>query len=178
MGMNRIRAEEPRERRDSAQKDRYLTFTLAGEQCAFAVPRVREIRGWEGVTAVADVPDYVLGVMDIRGSDVYVIDLRRRLALDATRPGPRTLVVVLGLLSDGINRPIGFAVDGVCQVQALAGANVQAARVQSAISPHFVRGLATAAGRQVVLLDTDRLIDYRLIDRKAVVPVPGSRRMH
>ena len=159
--------------------DRYLMFALAGDCFALEVPRVQQIRSWADVTVVPDTPDYVLGVADLQGDDLYVVDLGKRLALESTSPNPRTMVIVLGFICNGVNRPVGFAVDTVSDVCKFAvEAPERSTDFDNPVSREFVRGVATIEGKRVVLLEPDRLIDPSLVNRNMEARMPASRHVH
>ena len=170
----------PKAQRDgTADTGRYLIFALAGDQFAVEVPRLLQIRSWGTVTAKPDTPDYVLGVTDRQGAELYIVDLRRRLALPDIPPSPRTLVVVLRFACNGVTLPIGFAVDGVSGVHKLA--NEVASPSQELLSPvsrEFVRGTAMVNDEQVILLETDRLVEQSVLAREATTRLQDSRRIH
>ena len=158
---------------------RYLIFTLAGDQFALEILRVRQIRSWADVKETPDAPDYVLGVTDLQGDDLYVVDLRKRLALESISPNRRTMVIVLGFLSNGVNRPIGFTVDAVSDVYEFAVETTQRSTdFDSPVSRDFVRGITTVEGKRVTLLETDRLVDPSLVNRNIEARMPTSRHVH
>ena len=163
----------------AAVDGQYLVFTLAGEQFAVEVPRLLQIRSWGDVVPVPGAPDYVLGRTDLQGSKLIVVDLRARLALGRNLPTPRTLVIVLSFTCNGVFLPVGFTVDASSGAQELAHGpgNLEPDR-HLAVSRDFVRGTATADGREVVVLDTDSLVDPSVLAGEATRRIPGSGRVH
>ena len=143
----------------SAEAGQYLTFSLGGELYGIDILRVREIRGWERVRALPDVAPHVLGVLDLRGTVVPIIDLRLRFRLPAPACTPTTVVIVLAAQDDaGEPRVVGAVVDGVSDVLDVDGAVLRdASGLGARISARYLRGVADAQGRMVVLLDVDRL---------------------
>ncbi len=140
--------------------DQYLTFLLEGEEYGVDILRVQEIRGWERTTPIPNTPDYVQGVINLRGTIVPIIDLRRRFGLPPREPGPTTVVVVLRVESEGRERTMGIVVDAVSDVYNLPEEEVAPPPdLGSAISVDFVRGLATVEGKMVIVLDIDRLLN-------------------
>ena len=159
--------------------DRYLTFSLAEELFAVEVSRVLQIRSWGNVVSSPDTPDYVLGVTDVQGANSYVVDLRKRLALRSVPPDSRTFVVVLRFSCNGVTMPVGFAVDCVSGVHEFAGSGTKPAPDwHSPVDRNFVRGLAMLDSRQILILETDRLIDRPVLANWATARVPGNRRAH
>ena len=81
---------------DQAQ---YLTFVLAGEEYGVDILRVQEIKGWDSATPIPNTPDYIRGVINLRGTIVPIVDLRRRFELPPADYGPTTVVIVLKVQS-------------------------------------------------------------------------------
>jgi len=142
--------------------DQFLTFMLAGEEYGVDILRVQEIKGWDSVTPIPNTPDYIRGVINLRGTIVPIIDLRRRFALDAIEYGPMTVVIVLKVFdSSGDNsRVMGVVVDAVSDVY-----NVQEDALKPApdfggdVDVAFVQGLASVNESMVIMLDIDRLLN-------------------
>jgi len=135
-----------------------LTFKLAGEEYGVGILAVQEIRGWSAVTAIPHSPDWVLGVMDLRGVAVPVIDLRRRFDLEAAQFGPSTVVIVLRVAGESGPRTLGLVVDAVSEVYHIdASAFRPLPELGSTASSEIVHGLAQADGKTLILLDAARL---------------------
>ncbi len=135
-----------------------LTFQLAGEEYGLGILMVQEIRGWSAVTAIPHAPAWVLGVIDLRGVVVPVIDLRRRFQLEPAQFGPATVVIVICVPSEGEDRTVGLVVDAVSEVYDLDAANIRALpEMGSAAASAVVRGLAQADGKTLILLDAQQL---------------------
>ena len=150
------------ESEDSAEE--YLTFLLAGEEYGLEILRVQEIKGWDDATTIPNTPEYILGVINLRGTVVPIIDLRKRFNLESIPFGPTTVVIVVKVKEDGDERTIGIVVDAVSEVYKLAGSSVQPPPdFGNAISTDFVRGLATVSEKMLILIDVDRLIHFREI---------------
>lgn len=137
-----------------------LTFVCAGEEYGIDILRVQEIKGWSEVTRVPRTPVYMLGVMNLRGVIVPVIDLRQRFGLQP-RPydGATVVVVVRVQLPTGCSKTVGIVVDGVSEVCDFAlDAIMPPPRAGTRIDQACVSGLATAGERMVSLIDIDALI--------------------
>ena len=140
--------------------NQYLTFILGGEEYAVDILKVREIRGWESVTRIPNTPDYVLGVINLRGTVVPIIDLRRRFALDKAEFGPTTVVIVIRVEHNGKARTVGMVVDAVSEVYNIDKELINAAPdFGGAISIDFIKGLATIDGKMLILLEIDELVN-------------------
>lgn len=143
----------------------YLTFVLAGEEYGVEILKVQEIKGWDTATPIPNTPEYVLGVLNLRGAVVPIIDLRKRFNLESIRYGPTTVVIVVKMRNDDQERTAGLVVDAVADVYRLESGDIQRAPdMGGAIHTEFVRGLATVEQKMVILLEIDRLIDFQTIE--------------
>lgn len=144
----------------SGSAGQYLTFELAGEQYGMDILRVQEIRGWTAVTPIPNTPEYVRGVLNLRGTVVPIIDLRRRLGMPRIDYGPTTVIVVANVIAAGRERLAGLVVDAVSDVCDVA---VEDARPTPdfglSVDVRYMQGMAALGERMVVLLDIDKLFD-------------------
>ena len=139
----------------------YLTFMLAGEEYGVEILRVQEIKGWNGVTPVPNMPDFILGVINLRGTVVPIVDLRKHFAME-TVPFNKTTVVIVVRVNDEVDgkRIMGMVVDAVSEVH-----NISATELKPApdfggnISTESIRGLATMNERMIIILDVDHLMN-------------------
>jgi purine-binding chemotaxis protein CheW len=122
--------------------------------------KVQEIRGWDGATAIPNTPDYVLGVSNLRGMVVPIIDLRKRFQLPNAEFNSSTVEVIVKVDSDAGERTVGLVVDAVSEVYNLAEEAIgDTPDLGGAISTNFVKGLATMDDKMIILLDIDLLIN-------------------
>jgi purine-binding chemotaxis protein CheW len=136
-----------------------LTFVLGKETYGVDILRVQEIRGWSAVTKIPHAPPHVLGVLNLRGSIVPIVDLRMRFSLDRAEYTTITVIIVVSVISSAGRRDFGVVVDGVSDVVDVNPEQVKAAPELGAKSAtDYIRGLVPVAERMVVLLDIDRLI--------------------
>ncbi|MEZ5543375.1 MAG: chemotaxis protein CheW [Pseudomonadota bacterium] len=145
--------------------DQYLTFHLAGEEYGVDILRVQEIKGWSGVTPIPNMPDSILGVINLRGTIVPVVDLRRWFGLEPLAFEETTVVIVLHV-SDGNDgeRTIGVVVDAVSEVHNIGGDDLKPApELGGVCSGNSVRGLATRDNRMIIILDVDHLMSDGLL---------------
>lgn len=141
---------------DAAQ---YLSFTMDKEEYGVDILRVQEIRSWEPVSRVPNVPYYEKGVVNLRGSIVPVIDLRERFDLRFTDYTPLTVVVVLQTRDGNRTRTMGVVVDSVSDVITIDKSKIQnAPDFGSKVSNEFISGLVSVNDRMVILLDVDKLL--------------------
>ena len=137
----------------------YLSFVCAGEEYGVEILCVQEIKGWEGVTRVPYTPAYLLGVMNLRGVIVPVIDLRLRFGLPPRAMDGSTVVIVVRVRAGAAEKTAGVVVDAVSDVYSVAPANIrQAPDLGGSPDGACVRGLTTVDEKMVMLLDIDRLV--------------------
>ena len=138
----------------------YLTFFLAHVEYGVDILRVQEIKGWDTVTALPNTPEYVQGVLNLRGAIVPIIDLRQRFRMERLDPGPTTAVVVLKVVHDHGSRIMGVVVDAVSDVHNVTDAELRPApECGSTASSECVQGLATVNGQMLIILDVDQLLN-------------------
>ncbi len=141
----------------------YLTFMLAGEEYAVDIHKVQEIRCWEQPTMLPNAADFVLGVINLRGTVVPIICLRRRFGLPHREFGPTTVVVVVKVSSADRERVVGVVVDAVSEVYNINDDQIRPAPdLGGVISTDFVRGLVSLGENMIILLDIDKLINAGL----------------
>ncbi|MDH5256584.1 MAG: chemotaxis protein CheW [Gammaproteobacteria bacterium] len=141
--------------------DEYLTFSLANEEYGVDILRVQELRGWEPVTRVPNSPDYVKGVLNLRGSIVPVIDLRVRFDLPFEEYSSLTVVIVLSVKDkkDGHERIISVVVDEISDVVKAKLSDIQTTpKFGTALDVEYISGLADAGGKMLMLLNVDTML--------------------
>ena len=133
----------------------FLTFTLGHEEYAIDILRVQEIRGYDQVTAIANSPAFIKGVINLRGAIVPIIDLRIKFNLPVVTYDQFTVVIILNVMK----RIIGVVVDSVSDVIALAhGAIKPPPEFGSTFNTEYLMGLATVEERMLILVDIERLM--------------------
>jgi len=151
---------------DSKHTGQYLTFILAGEEYGIEILKVREIRGWEAPTMLPNTSDYVLGVINLRGTVVPIVDLRRRFGMEHKEFDKTTVVVVVKVRTEDKDRIIGLVVDAVSDVYDVDEDTVRPAPdLGVAIDTEYVRGLATLQDKMIIILDIDHLISSGVLKR-------------
>jgi purine-binding chemotaxis protein CheW len=142
-----------------ATSEQYLTFMLAGEEYGVDILRVQEIKGWDKVTRIPHTAGYVLGVINLRGAIVPILDLRRRFGLETIDFGATTVVIVVRVGDERVARTVGMVVDAVSEVYNVATADTKPPPdVCGSVETIFVKALATVEDKMLILLDIDRLI--------------------
>lgn len=141
------------------QIDELLTFIVEGQQYGVDILRVQEIRGWESVTRIPNTPNYVRGVLNLRGAIVPIIDLRTRLGLDTVEYDETTVIVVLQVMLESGTRTTGVVVDAVSDVCAVSQDSIQEApEFGTQVDTRFLRGMATHDDSLVIILEVDHLL--------------------
>jgi purine-binding chemotaxis protein CheW len=139
----------------SSEDQQYLTFNLADEYYGVDILKVQEIKGYTTVTRIPNTPDYLKGVLNLRGTIVPIVDLRMKFGMGTTDPTPFTVMVVVNVR----NRIMGFMVDAVSDVLDLNAKNIQPPpELGSAVDITFVAGIGNSNDRLVTLLDIDRVL--------------------
>jgi purine-binding chemotaxis protein CheW len=145
-----------------AQKSagKHLTFNLQRESYGIDVLKVREIIRLTSITAVPQMPDYVKGVINLRGKIIPVIDLRLRFGFDSVKDTDLTcIIVVQAKLSDGKNTQMGLIVDGVEEVVNLTDSDIEETPdFGGKISTDYIIGMAKVKGTVKTLLNIDRVL--------------------
>lgn len=133
----------------------YLAFKLGGEEYGIDILRVQEIRSFEPPTRMANAPHGVLGVLDLRGVIVPVVDLRLHLRFADARYDSNTVVIVLSITG----RVVGVVVDGVSDVISLGPKQMRPAPgFHARLSAEHVMGIGTIDRRMLILVDVDPLL--------------------
>ncbi|MCY1481397.1 Chemotaxis protein CheW [compost metagenome] len=136
----------------------YLTFTLGDEEYAIDILRVQEIRGYERVTAIANAPPFIKGVINLRGAIVPIVDLRVKFNLADVTYDQFTVVIILNVG----RRIIGAVVDSVSDVIALAADEIRPRpEFGASFDTEYLLGLATAGERMLILVDIEKLMSSR-----------------
>jgi len=136
--------------------NQYLSFTLGAEQYGVDILKVQEIRDYGAVTRVPDAPDYIKGVINLRGTIIPVMDLRLKLNMCDAHYDDFTVMIVLNLAT----RVIGVVVDGVSDVIEIKADDIlPPPEFGVAVDTRAISGISTIDGRMVMLLDIDALIE-------------------
>jgi len=143
----------------TADRAQYLTFSLSGGEYAIAVLSVREIIEHEAVTRVPSTPDFVRGVINLRGSVVPVVDLARKFGLPESPVTKRTCIVIVEAASEGERIVMGVLADAVNQVVEFGNGEIEAPPSFGApVRVDFLKGLGKLGDAFVLILDTDRVL--------------------
>lgn len=151
--------EEQKDWSASSIEGKYLTFVLAGEDYGIGILKVREIIGMLPVKTVPQTPDYVKGVVNLRGKVIPVIDLRLKFGLPEKDYGDRTSVIVVDVADSSTTVQIGIIVDAVSEVVNIRGAEIEKAPTFGVrMNTDYILGMAKLNGGVKILLDIDRVL--------------------
>ena len=135
---------------DEAGAREYLTFRLDREEYGIDILKVQEIRGYEAPTRVANAPNFIKGVVNLRGTIVPIVDMRLKFNCERAEYDSFTVVIILNLR----NRIVGIVVDSVSDVMELPPESLKSAPdVDSSIDSSCVVGLGSLGDRMLILLD-------------------------
>ena len=136
----------------------FLTFKLGSEEYGIEILKVQEIRCYEAVTHIANAPEFIKGVVNLRGIIVPIVDMRIKFKLGSVTYDETTVVIILNIA----NRVVGMVVDGVSDVTTLKPEEIRPApEFGSGLDVKYLQGLGTVDDRMIILLDIEKLMTSR-----------------
>jgi purine-binding chemotaxis protein CheW len=146
------------------QTHEYLTFILDEEVYGLDILKVQEIRGYDTVTKIANTPEFIKGVINLRGNIIPIVDLRLKFNIGAVTYDEQTVVIILNLGE----RIVGIVVDGVSDVVELKPEQIrQVPNIAAEIDTQYITGLATVDEKMLILVNIEKLMnsqDMALVD--------------
>lgn len=143
------------------EESQYLTFLLADEMFAIGILNIKEIIEYGQVTSVPMMPDFVRGVINLRGQVVPVIDLQARFGRASSPISKRSCVVIVEIQSSTDTEPqvIGVVVDSVSEVLSIAAAQIEKApQFGARLRPDFISGMGKIEDKFVIILNADKVL--------------------
>jgi purine-binding chemotaxis protein CheW len=138
-----------------ANQHEFMTFRVGGQEFCVDVMAVREIRGWTPATPVPQAPNYVRGVINLRGTVLPIVDLAARLGFTPAEPTARHAIMVTQVH----HQVVGLLVDGVSDIVSITDANIQPTPdVASEVAKTIVKGVIVLEGRLISLITLDNLL--------------------
>ena len=138
---------------------KFLTFCLGREEYGLEILKVREIIGLMEITAVPRTPDYVRGVINLRGQVISVVDLRSKFGMPAAEKTDETCIIVVEIRQGGRKLSTGIVVDRVSEVLDIPGEQVEdAPEFGASVDAAFILGMGKVAQAVKILLDIDRVL--------------------
>jgi purine-binding chemotaxis protein CheW len=142
------------------REGKYLTFTLAEEEYGIGILKVKEIIGIMAITTVPRTPEYMKGVINLRGKVIPVVDLRLKFGMEAMDYTERTCIIVVEITGDGKKILLGILVDSVSEVLNIKGSDIEdTPNFGSQLDTEYILGMAKTGGRVKILLDIDRVLN-------------------
>ena len=146
----------------------YLTFTLASETYGIDILKVQEIRGYDSVTRIANTPEFIKGVINLRGVIVPILDLRIKFQAAQVTYHEFTVVIIINVLG----KVVGIVVDGVSDVIELPPQNIKPApEFGASLDTRYITGLGTLNDQMLILVDIEKLIGS---DELQIMEVPNQ----
>ena len=144
----------------SVEKEgKYLTFTLAGEEYGIGILKIKEIIGMLPITSVPQTPDFVKGVINLRGKVIPVIDLRLRFSMGEIEYTERTCIIVVEIASQAGTVMIGIVVDSVSEVLNIKGDDIaETPTFGTRLNTEYILGRAKMGGGVKILLNIDKVL--------------------
>ncbi|HEW78403.1 MAG TPA: purine-binding chemotaxis protein CheW [Phycisphaerales bacterium] len=150
------------------KEGKYLTFALAREEYGLEILKVREIIGYMDITAVPQTPDYVKGVINLRGQVIPVIDLRAKFGMETTETTEETCIIVVEITQSDRKFSTGIVVDHVQEVLDIAGEDIEEApKFDSSVNTDFILGMGKIGDSVKILLDIDKVLSSTDFDSLA-----------
>lgn len=141
------------------REGKYLTFTLAEEEYGIGILKIKEIIGMMPVTSVPKTPEFVKGVINLRGKVIPVLDLRLRFGIEEIDYTERTCIIVVEVEGQGGRVEIGIVVDSVSEVLNIKGSEIEdTPAFGTNLDTAFILGMAKMEGGIKILLDIDRVL--------------------
>ena len=142
----------------AASSRELLTLTLGSEEYGIDILKVQEIRGYDAVTTIANAPEFIKGVINLRGIIVPIVDLRIKFHLGRVEYDQFTVVIILNVA----NRVVGIVVDGVSDVIALGAEQLKPSpEFSSTMDTQYIMGLGTVDERMIIVMDIEKLLSSR-----------------
>ncbi|WP_045215228.1 chemotaxis protein CheW [Desulfonatronovibrio magnus] len=138
--------------------NQYLTFTLADELYAIDISQVWEVLDYVPVTKVPRTPDFLLGIINLRGKAVPVADLRLKLGLEKTERTVHTCIIIVEVLMDGESTIMGALSDSVQEVFEIKPEDIEPApRMGAKVKTEFIYGMAKQNDEFVIIIDVNKV---------------------
>lgn len=139
---------------------KYLTFQLENEEYGIPIKKVKEIIGIMDITHIPKTPEFIIGVINLRGKIIPVMDLRLKFGLASKEYNQRTCIIVIEIVTPEINKQIGIIVDTVSEVVNVQATDIEAPpQYGSQVEEGFLHGLGKVKGKVILLLDIGKIFE-------------------
>jgi len=154
--------DKTREGDQGSEQKQFLTFAVNGEEYGVDIMTVREIKGWTETTRLPNSPEFMRGVMNLRGLIIPIFDLQARFRRGLTEATSKHVIIILAVGE----RNIGILVDAVSDILTVNQSEIKPApETEADAHSAFINGLISLENRMVVVLETNKLFDTRTIDK-------------
>lgn len=151
---------------EDTQKGKYLTFVLSKEEYGIEISHVKQIIGMQNITEVPDKPDYIMGVINLRGTVIPIMDVRLRFAMEKKTYDDRTCIVVTNV----DDKTVGLIVDTVAEVLDIPAAQIEEPpKVNKGEASKFIKGIGKAGDKVKIILNIETLVFDRGFEETAEV---------
>ncbi|MEJ5376206.1 MAG: chemotaxis protein CheW [bacterium] len=148
----------------SARDGKYLTFSLAGEEYGIGILKVREIIGMMPITPVPLAPEFLKGVINLRGKVIPVVDLRRKFGMEEAQITERTCIIVVEITGGNTHVLMGIVVDAVSEVLNVRASDIeQTPNLGGSLKADYILGIGKMDGGIKILLDIDKVLSSQEI---------------
>jgi purine-binding chemotaxis protein CheW len=159
-----------------ARTGKYLVFNLNGEECCIQVLKVREIIGVQDITAVPQTPNYVRGVINLRGKVIPVVDLRLKFGIAEVEYTQRTCIIVVQVEREAHALMMGIVVDSVAEVLNISAADIEdTPNFGQGVATPYLLGMAKIKGKVKLLLDIDEVMSTQEFNGLDVLKKPDAQ---
>ncbi len=142
-----------------AQTEKYLTFGMGNEQYGIEILKVREIIGLMDITRVPRTPDFVRGVINLRGKVIPVIDTRKKFEMEEKEDTDQTCIIVVEITHESIHLQVGIIVDEVSEVLDIATDSIEEhTDFGSSVSTSYIKGIAKTKEGVKILLNVEEIV--------------------
>jgi purine-binding chemotaxis protein CheW len=158
------------------ERNQYLTFLLGGEMFAIGILNIKEIIEYGSLTEVPMMPEFIRGVINLRGAVVPVVDLSARFGRKRTEVTRRTCIVIIEVETNEEKHDVGLVVDAVSEVLEIAAGEIEPApSFGTKIRADFIHGMGKVGGKFVIILSVNNVLsldDLAILEHAAGADVP------
>jgi purine-binding chemotaxis protein CheW len=141
-----------------------IAFRIGEQEFCVNVMSVREIRGWTQATPMPHAPDYVLGIINLRGAVLPIVDLSARLGMKAAEPTARHVIIVAQVKS----RTVGLLVEAVSDILTITDDNIQPVpEISSDLEKQYARGILAIDKRMICMIELDALFPEKTLEKES-----------
>ena len=159
MAQNAANAQAEVSQKQTVREGKYLTFSLAKEEYGISILKVKEIIGMMPITSVPQTPEFVKGVINLRGKVIPVVDLRRKFSMEAMDYTDRTCIVVVETIGDAASVMMGIVVDSVSEVLNIKSSDIEDTPTFGVkLNTQYILGMAKINNAIKILLDIDLVL--------------------